>query len=204
MFNNFKVILSTIVISTCLTACSSTPVKVDVSNDTASTVMGLDYRDFSEASTKMVESILKSPALIHPDGDRYVLAISKILNDTMQRIDTDQLVKKIRVELLNSGRVVVTSAVSGNGAEDAMSYELRKLRDNEEFNQKTISGKGNLVAPDFSLSGKILQRNNSVNSRTTQVDYYFQLTLTNVENGLAYWEGEVPIIKRGSSKTVSW
>lgn len=204
MYYMFRNMFALIVISTILVACTSTPVKVDVNNDTASTVMGLDYRDFSEASTKMVESILKSPALIHPDGDRYVLAVSKILNDTMQRIDTDQLVKKIRIELLNSGRVVVTSAVGGNGAEDVMSYELRELRNNKEFNQSTISTEGNLIAPDFSLSGKILQRNNSVNSRTTQVDYYFQLTLTNVENGLAYWEGEVPIIKRGSSKTVSW
>jgi uncharacterized protein (TIGR02722 family) len=204
MLNNFKVMLLLVVIIVSLTACSSTPVKVDVNNDTAATVMGLDYRDFSEAATKMVESILKSKALIHPDGDRYVLAVSKILNDTMQRIDTDQLVKKIRVELLNSGRVVVTTAVSGNGAEDEMTYELRKLRDNKEFNQTTISSEGNLMSPDFSLSGKILQRNNSMDSRTTQVDYYFQLTLTNVDNGLAYWEGEVPIIKRGSSKTVSW
>jgi penicillin-binding protein activator len=204
MYYMFRNIFALIVISTILVACTSTPVKVDVNNDRASTVMGLDYRDFSEASTKMVESILKSPALIHPDGDRYVLAVSKILNDTMQRIDTDQLVKKIRIELLNSGRVVVTTAVGGNGAEDVMSYELRELRNNKEFNQSTISTEGNLIAPDFSLSGKILQRNNSVNSRTTQVDYYFQLTLTNVENGLAYWEGEVPIIKRGSSKTVSW
>ena len=204
MLNNFKVMLLLVVIIVSLTACSSTPVKVDVNNDTAATVMGLDYRDFSEAATKMVESILKSKALIHPDGDIYVLAVSKILNDTMQRIDTDQLVKKIRVELLNSGRVVVTTAVSGNGAEDEMTYELRKLRDNKEFNQTTISSEGNLMSPDFSLSGKILQRNNSMDSRTTQVDYYFQLTLTNVDNGLAYWEGEVPIIKRGSSKTVSW
>jgi len=60
------------------------------------------------------------------------------------------------------------------------------------------------VAPDLSLSGKIIQRNNKMNSRTTQVDYLFQMTLTDIETGLAFWEDEVPIVKRGSSKTVSW
>lgn len=204
MIKNSKNIVLPLIFIMSIVGCSSTPVKVDINNDTANTVMGLDYRDFSEASSKMVESMLSSPALIHPDGRRYVLAVSKIINDTQQRIDTDQLVKKIRIELLNSGRVVVTTAISGNGAEDALSYQVRELRKNNEFNQKTVSGKNTMIAPDFSLSGKILQRNNAMNSRTTQVDYYFQLTLTNLENGLAYWEGEVPIIKRGSSKTVSW
>ena len=65
-------------------------------------------------------------------------------------------------------------------------------------------GKGQLVAPDLSLSGKIIQRNNKINRRKTQVDYYFQMTLTDINTGLAFWEDEVPIIKRGSSKSVTW
>ena len=51
---------------------------------------------------------------------------------------------------------------------------------------------------------KIIQRVNRVNSRTQQVDYYFQLTMTNLDDGLAYWEGEYPIVKRGDNRTVTW
>lgn len=187
-----------------VTGCASTPMKVDVANDRAPTVMGLDYRDFEEAAADMIESLLASGALNHPDGARYVLAISNVTNDTMQRIDTDQLVKKIRVAVLNSGKAVITTAVGGNGAEDAMSYQARQLRENEEFDQSRVAGQGRMIAPDFSLSGKIIQRNNTMNRRTTQVDYYFMLSLTDIETGLAFWEDETPIIKRGSSKTVSW
>jgi PBP1b-binding outer membrane lipoprotein LpoB len=38
----------------------------------------------------------------------------------------------------------------------------------------------------------------------TQVEYFFQLSLTEIKSGLAIWEGETPIVKRGSSKSVSW
>ena len=187
-----------------LIACSATPVKVDTQNDEAPTVMGLDYRDFEEAAAALVQSILESGVVVQPDGSRYVLVISRITNDTMLHIDTDQLVKKIRVALLKSGKVIVTTAMSANGAEDAMSYQARELRGDDEFDQSRVAGKGSLVAPDLSLSGKIIQRNNKMNSRTTQVDYLFQMTLTDIETGLAFWEDEVPIVKRGSSKTVSW
>jgi len=197
-------ILCMLTFSLTLIACSATPVKVDTQNDEAPTVMGLDYRDFEEAAAALVQSILESGVVVQPDGSRYVLVISRITNDTMLHIDTDQLVKKIRVALLKSGKVIVTTAMSANGAEDAMSYQARELRGDDEFDQSRVAGKGSLVAPDLSLSGKIIQRNNKMNSRTTQVDYLFQMTLTDIETGLAFWEDEVPIVKRGSSKTVSW
>jgi len=201
--NNLKKVLIVIALFA-ISACTSTPVKVDVENDLAPTGMGLDYRDFSEAAEKMVEAMLISGAIDHPDGSRFVLAISRITNDTIQRIDTDQLVKKIRVSLLKSRKVVVTTAVSANGAEDKMSYQARELRNNDEFDQSRVAGKGTMIAPDFSLSGKIIQRNSTTHRNKTQVDYYFQLSLTDISSGLAYWEEEIPIIKRGSSNTVSW
>lgn len=67
---------------------------IDINNDSGGAVMGLDYRDFHKASSEAVASMLSSGAVDKADGSRYVLAISRITNDTMQRIDTDQLVKK--------------------------------------------------------------------------------------------------------------
>ena len=122
----------------------------------------------------------------------------------MQRLDTDLVIKKIRIELLQSGKVVVTTAVGANGAEDEMSYAVRELRDNDEFSQARAAQKGAMQQPELSLSGKFLQRNHSMGRNQQQVEYYFQLTLTEINSGLAIWEGETPIVKRGSSKTVSW
>ncbi len=168
------------------------------------TTLGLDYRDFEFAAMEATQSMLSSRAIDRPGGGRYVLVISRIINDTMQRIDTDQLVKKIRVALLQSGKVVTTTAVSVNGPEDQMVYQARELNASEEFDHSTKINKGQLVRPDFSLSGKLIQRNHKIDSSTQQVDYYFQLTLTDIKTGLAYWEGETPIIKQGSNRSVSW
>jgi PBP1b-binding outer membrane lipoprotein LpoB len=56
----------------------------------------------------------------------------------------------------------------------------------------------------MSLSGKIIQRNNRVDGDKQLVEYYIQLTLTDLATGLAVWEGETPIRKLGSAKGTSW
>lgn len=186
-----------------LSGCATQTRYVDPAADDGPASMGLDYRDFERAATDAVEEMLATGAVENPNGGRYVLVISRITNDTLQRIDTDQLVKKIRVALLRSGKVVTTTAVGLAGAEDEMSMRARELRGSKEFDQSGVQKEGTLQAPDMSLSGKIIQQNRKVGDEQ-QVEYYFQLTLTHLGSGLAYWEGETPIIKRGSNKTVSW
>jgi len=187
-----------------LNGCVTTTQNIDMSNDQEKAVMGLDYRDFEKAASDAVSTMLQSGAVNKQGSGRYVLAISRIINDTMQRIDTDQLTKKIRVELLQSGKVVVTTAVGADGPEDEMAFQARQLRLSDEFNQATVAKKGQMIAPELSLSGKIIQRNIKVDSSTQQVEYYFQMSLTDINSGLAFWEGETVIGKRGSNKSVSW
>ena len=168
------------------------------------TTFGLDYRDFEYSAKQAVDSFLNSPLSQKPGSNApWVMAISRIINDTTLNIDTDQLVKKIRIALLNSGRVVTTTAVAAGGPEDAMSAQVRELEDSDLFNQDTVAGRGTMVAPELSLSGKIIQRTNRVGGKQ-QVDYYFQLTATNIETGLAYWEFEEVIAKLGSDSSFSW
>ena len=142
--------------------CQVSTVNIDTLNDDGKAVMGLDYRDFSQSASLMVQSMLGSGSLNKPGGGRYVVTTGHIVNDTMQRIDTDQLMAKIEEELLNSGKVVMTSAVGGGGAPDQMIYEVRDIKESEyadEFNPDTVTAKKQLVAPQLSISGKILQRN---------------------------------------------
>ncbi len=179
--------------------------RVDPNAPRKGVAVGLEYADFEEAASKAVASLLANGVLEHPQGDRYVLMISRVVNDTMQRIDTDQLVKKIRIDLLRSGKVVVTTAVGGAGPEDSASIDVRRdLRGNEEFDQSRVQRRGTLVAPDYSLSGKILQRNVTLDRRNQQVEYYFMLTLTDLETGLAIWEEEIPIIKQTTARRAAW
>ncbi|MDG5499716.1 penicillin-binding protein activator LpoB [Marinobacter sp. BGYM27] len=189
--------------STLLAACATPTRYVDPAADDGPVTMTMDYRDFERAADAAVQDLLTSGAVDNPSGERYIMVVSRITNDTMQRIDTDQLVKKIRVALLRSGKVITTTAVGLNGAEDAMNEKARELRNSDEFDQSGVQKKGTLKAPDLSLSGKIIQRNHKVEDEQ-QVEYYFQLSMTDLTSGLAVWENETPIIKRGSNDAVSW
>jgi len=164
-----------------LAGCATKTVNIDIVNDEGKAVMALDYRDFAQAASEMIQSMISSGALKKPGGGRYVMTTARVTNDTMQRIDTDQLTAKIEEELMNSGMVVMTSAVGGKGAPDEMIYEMRDIRDSatgDEFKQETLAGKRTLIAPELSISGKIIQRNIRYDNNLQQVEYYFQLRIT--------------------------
>lgn len=186
-----------------LAGCVSSTRYVDVNNDPSIVTSSIDENDFKKAAAESVTSMLNSGALNKNGGGRYVLAISTITNDTMQRIDVDMLIKKIRIDLLQSGKVVVTTAVRAGGPEDSMSMQTRDLRKSEEFNQDTVAAKGQMIAPDLSLSGKIIQRN-TTGKGGQRIDYYFQLTLTDINSGLAFWEGETVVAKMTSNNSAAW
>jgi len=184
--------------------CTAKTTNIDVVNDDGKAVMALDYRDFDIAASKMIQSMIASGALKKEGGGRYVVATSRIVNDTMQRIDIDQLMAKIEQELLNSGQVVMTSAVGGQSSTDPLVHDARKLRDSEEFDPNTISAKKTLVAPELSITGKIFQRNLPYSKGVQQVEYYFQLKIADLKSGLRLWQNETLIGKRGSNKSVAW
>ncbi len=131
--------------------------------------------------------------------------IGEIKNGTRELIDTDLLTKKIRIALNRSGKVATTTAVgsSTKGPEDKASLETRELRKSGEFDQTTVAGRGQMIAPDYSLSGKIIEtpvRAGNVRQST----FSFQLSLSDIRTGLALWEDEVEITKAGKKANVSW
>ena len=190
-----------------LSACAGQDIattRVDARNDRTPVGMGLDNRDFKEAAGKMAQQMISSGRMNRPDGGRYVLAMSRITNDTQLHLSTAELTQKVRMELNNSGKVITTTAVGLGGPEDPLAMQARQLRHSAEFNQRTVAGRGQLSAPDLSLTGRIIQRNNRVDGGGMRIDYLFQLTVTDIRTGLAFWEGEETITRHGSARTVSW
>lgn len=165
--------------------------------------MGLDRQDFEKAAGDSIDSLLKSGALSKSGGGKYVVAIGRVVNDTTQRIDTDLLIKKIRIEMLNSQKAVITSAITGTGTDENLIYDVRDLRADDEFDTNTIANKGTILAPELALSGKIIQQTKRVD-KNALVEYYFMLTLTDLRNGTAIWENEVVVGKVGDRKSVNW
>ena len=190
-----KLVMSVCASTLAFAGCETIPERVDVRNDLGHTTMALDYRDFAEAAREAIQGMKESGCLNRPAGKpRYVMAISRIKNDTVLNIDPDQLVKKIRVSLLQTGKVSVTTAYKLGGAEEEMVGAL----------QEETGAADATVRPDISLSGKIIGTRHEYDSKTQQLEYYLQLTLTDLKTGLSIWEGETPVVKRGSSRTVSW
>jgi len=68
-----------------LVGCEERTENIDLANDQAKAVMSLDYRDFNKAASQMIQSMIQSGVLNKPDGGRYVMATSRIVNDTMRR-----------------------------------------------------------------------------------------------------------------------
>lgn len=169
------------------------------SNDGVVSVGEINIQDWGMSAEKMINSLLSSGVL----GDGHpqkVMTISKIRNSTQQHIDTDLLTKKIRVALMKSGKVLTSTVIDG---EDPASRDVREFRQDSEFKQATLPTKGELIAPDYSLSGKIIQLNANA-GKTKQSSFVFQLSLTQIKTGLAIWEDETEITKQGSKSSIGW
>ena len=157
----------------------------------------INIQDYIQAANAAVNDLLASGALDRVPNPPAVLAISRIVNNTGQQIDTDLLVKKIRVAVLNSGKAQTTTTLGlGGTAEDPMAKGLQQ--ENEFMNDQKTTRK-----PDFTLSGKIIETTARAGS-TRQSTYSFQLSLTDSKTGLATWEGEKEITKQGTHPSVGF
>ena len=156
--------------------------------------------DFYMAADDMVDSMISSGVFNNTQKQRSILAISRIINDTREQFDTDQLVKKIRVALNQTGKVVTTSIIGlGGRVEDELAAEIHSTKKIMQ-NKASISD----TTPDFTLSGKIIQPPIARSGNRRQNSYIFQLSLTDTTSGLALWEDEKTITKQYNKAAVSW
>ena len=183
-----------------LIGCATKSTYVDpYGQNTIVNVGKINIQDFSSAADTFVQTILGKLAegqlQSSVPGEPAVMAISRISNNTTAHLETDQLVKKIRIELNRSGKILTTTTLAHGGVEDPLAKET------QEFLAMTGQG-GNQRLPDYTLSGKILE-DYAREGRTRQVSYIFQMSLTS-RSGLAIWEDEKIITKQGKSSSVGW
>ena len=185
--------------------CATPTTRIDLRNDMGPQVAGLDYRDVQRAASELMQALFRSGRLDRGDGQMYVMTVGKVKNDTMQRFDTDILTSYITEELMNSGKVMVTSAMAaGADNRDEMVNAARSVRGNAEFNQNTVVKTGQLVAPTHSLYGKIIQREIRMDNGDKQIEYYFQMRIVELATGLQWWQKQAVIGKRTDATTPTW
>ena len=156
----------------------------------------IDIQDFSNAGNAMVQDLINSGVLEKAPQQPAVLAISRITNNTTQQFDTDMLTKNIRIALLQTGKVVTTTTF-GTNPEDKMAQDAGNM-------QAFMNGQPQPTRiPYYTLSGKI-DINTAKAGDVYQRSYIFQLSLTEVNSGLAVWEGQKIITKQGQKPAIGW
>ena len=203
MKNMFWVALSATVLL--FSGCATPTTRIVMDNDRGPQVASLDYRDLQEAANAMLQSLVRSGRLDRTDGKSYVMTIGEIKNDTMQRFDTDTLTSYITEQLMNSGKVMVTSAMAATkDNSDQMITVARSVRGNAEYNQSSVAKEGQLVAPTHSIYGKIIQRDIRMDNGDKQIEYYFQLRIVEIATGLQWWQKQHVIGKRTDGANPTW
>lgn len=158
----------------------------------------INVQDWAQAADQLVGSLLESEVFEKTPSDPDILVIGRFVNDTTIQVDTDNLIKKIRVGLNGSGKALTTTAMGHGGkvedetAADAAAYAA--YLEGEEAEIKL---------PTLSLTGKLLEDRVKV-KKVYQSTFTFQLTLTQISTGLALWEDEIQITKQGKKPSVGW
>jgi hypothetical protein len=181
--------------------CASKTAYVDPnSSNLITTTEGINIQDFSQAADAMTASLIDNfinPGMLRSGepGEPALLAISRIQNNTGQQLDTDMLVKKMRVALLRTGKVQTSTTIAYGGPEDPLAAEQQSA-------QELFEDKPHSRLPDYTLSGKIIEDRTSA-GRTKQTSYIFQLSLSS-RAGIGVWEDERTIVKQGKRASVGF
>ena len=180
-----------------LAGCATVETRtVDSKGPEALNTSSINSQDWANAADQLVQSLLSSGALDKAPSQPAILAVDRVINNTTLSIDTDLLIKKIRVALTQTGKVAVTNTM-GLGERAVVASEAA------EMDEMTSGVKAKIAAPNYTLYAKLIQQTDRANGKT-QNTYTFQMSLTDVKSGLTVWEEEKQIAKITSKPAVGW
>ena len=164
----------------------------------------LDYHDIESVIDENAKSFIKSNLMKKHDADKKaVMAISNIENLSDEKIDTEFISRKLIRRLSSYEQIVLTNAVAGSGAKaDSMIEDSRKLTENDNFNQYTTKEKGRILAPEYSLSGKITKSIKNIGKKQ-RVDYQFLFIVSDLDSGREVWSNDTIISKAIKKEEIS-
>lgn len=175
--NMLKALLSLLLVAIVFNGCGSRARFFDASSD-AYRAAKLTSDKIEVVAKNMAENMLSNRRVQDLPNDQ-VLAVSDFENNTTQRVDVTQITSEVTDILRNSGKFIVTKAVTGSGGTtDRMLNKARDLRNNAEFKQDEVVEQDSLSAPKYSLKGKVVEKDG---------EYYFRLELTEIERGIEIW-----------------
>lgn len=181
-----------------LTGCVTTSETrtVDARGPDVINTASINSQDWSNAADQLTASLISSGALDRAPRQPAIMAVDRVINNTQLMVDTDMLIKKIRVALTQTGKVAISNTL-GLGERAVVASEAAELEEMQTGKkQKTL-------VPDYTLYAKLIQQTDR-DGRMTQNTYAFQMSLVDVKNGLTVWEEERQIAKQTKKPGVSW
>ncbi len=178
--------------------CGSAARRIDPgSSESLVTLSGIDPSEWRQAAADSADSLLASGALRRKDGQAPVVMIGRIRNQTLMHLETGLLTDKLRQAIGASGQAAVTSAVGAGSNIDLAVRRIRSKELDDLFHQGTVPRRGTVIAPNFSLSGAIIQQM-SESGRTEESYFLFHLVLTDLATGVAVWEHNTEFAKQAT------
>lgn len=170
---------------------------VDARGPEALNTSAINSQDWANAADQLLNSLLSSDALNNAPRQPAILAVDRIINNTRLMIDTDLLIKKIRVGLTQTGKVAITNTL-GLGERAVVASEAA------EFDEMESGKKAKTLVPDYTLYAKLIQQTDRQGG-LSQNTYSFQMSLVQVKTGLTVWEEEKQISKQTKGKgAIGW
>ena len=184
------------------TACTTQTRVVSRAESQELVTATLSDNDFESAAKEMLDDMLANE-LSEPKagGKPYIMMISDIQNDTMQRINTADLTDYIKKELRRSGRVKTTDAFGENRSKNiALS---RQLGESSLVDKSTVKKNNTVKAFDLTLEGRIAQKNSTV-GKNKMIEYIFSFNLIDMSDGTELWSDKKVITKLTDKNTQTW
>ncbi len=197
-------LMSLLVAIPCANGCKSPTRYVDAGgNDVIVNAGKMNVQDWSLLADQCTQSMI-SAGVLQRYGDQSKPAgvlLNALVNETTEQFDGDAILKKIRIALLNTGRVeVIMTAGPGGRAEDPIAQSAQQAKAFMSGNDNALMAKN---TPDLTLTAKLLQDQTKSGS-DTQSTYILQMTLTDTPSGRGIWEGEANVMKRGGKATIGF
>nr|MBP9912967.1 penicillin-binding protein activator LpoB [Opitutaceae bacterium] len=157
----------------------------------------INSQDWANAADQLVASLLSGGALNNAPRTPAILAVDRVINNTQLMVDTDLLIKKIRVALTQTGKIAITNTM-GLGERAVVASEAAELEEMQS------GKKQKMLVPDYTLYAKLIQQSDK-GTKVTQNTYSFQMSLVQTKTGLTVWEEEKSIAKQTkNSSSVGW
>jgi len=161
----------------------------------------LDENDFKSAAKDMLAEMNSGKFATNNNGKPWQVYITNIKNETLQRISVKDLTDYIENSLINGGKVLTTRAVGEN--KSAAIAENRALANDPLFNKETLKKNGTVKGYDYTLEGRISQRD-SIVSKGKKIEYKFSLDLIDMESGNKVWGNVKTITKLADEDAQTW